>query len=824
MRNHTRFMSLPALLASTLLVAARAQASWSHDPNVNLAIAPSTASQNHPAIATDMAGGCYVAWADFRAGNLDIYLQRITADGNVAPGWPASGLAVCTQPGNQSNTSVASDGAGGVFVAWDDARISPGDRDIFLAHVQASGALAPGSPAGGLDLSTFTGKDEAVVHLAADGSGGVWAVWTLFYTPGTDDDVYGAHVTGAGGVTFSGAVNGPTNLQDNPAVVVDGSGNALVACASNDGGGVIVPWQAQVVKVNATGLRLMGPASVSSPAIVAGDHPQIVSDAAGGCYIVCTFSFSGSDNLCAQHFTGSGAIAPGFWAGNARSVASFSSPTYMAYPRTCSDGAGGLLVAWSDQRYGPGNYYAFIQRFLPSGYLPAGWPVNGLALGAADRQFVNGLAPDGTGGAVATWIDQRVTTGEYYATRITGAGLRAAGWGSNGNPLGTACSSPDALDVIPDGRGGVIATFTALRADPHLVYAQTLDAFGQLGDVRPGLAKPRDVAADQGGFVRLAWNASWLDQPASLAIAQYWIWRQTPLTAAEAAVARGSARWLGAPEGEAALAPEGATQLLRHADDAAANFAWEYLAALGTDGSAQYSYVATTTSDSIAGHNPQTVFMVEARGVWPGTFWDSAPDSGYSVDNLPPATPAPFTGQYAVGSTRLHWDRNLESDFAGYRLYRGNSPSFTPSGANRISSQPDTGFVDSPGAPYVYKLSAVDVHGNESGYATLVPSGTLAVGPDAPRELALAEPGPNPSRGDARVTYVLPRAGVVRLALYDAAGRRVRTLASSREEVGVHELAFTLRDDAGRALPDGLYWLRLETEGGTLARKLLAMR
>ena len=58
--------------------------------------------------------------------------------------------------------------------------------------------------------------------------------------------------------------------------------------------------------------------------------------------------------------------------------------------------------------------------------------------------------------------------------------------------------------------------------------------------------------------------------------------------------------------------------------------------------------------------------MVEARATTAlsSPRWFSAPDSGYSVDNLPPAVPAPFTGQYVAGTASLHWNRNLEADLA----------------------------------------------------------------------------------------------------------------------------------------------------------------
>ena len=71
------------------------------------------------------------------------------------------------------------------------------------------------------------------------------------------------------------------------------------------------------------------------------------------------------------------------------------------------------------------------------------------------------------------------------------------------------------------------------------------------------------------------------------------------------------------------------------------------------------SLIAYRTADLI-------VRMLPARAA-DGRWWDSNPDSGYSVDDLAPAVPGPLTGEYAAGATTLSWEPNSESDLAGYR-------------------------------------------------------------------------------------------------------------------------------------------------------------
>ncbi len=153
------------------------------------------------------------------------------------------------------------------------------------------------------------------------------------------------------------------------------------------------------------------------------------------------------------------------------------------------------------------------------------------------------------------------------------------------------------------------------------------------------------------------------------------------------------------------------------------------------------------------------------------------------------------------------------------------APGFAPGPSNRIAAPATPGFVDAAGAPYYYKLSAVDAHGNESGFATLLPSGALdAPGEAPPSALAFARPTPNPARGAVALRYDLPRAMRVRLAVFDAAGRRVRSLADALQPAGRYTLRWDLRDADGGATGAGLYFARLEAGGEVLVQRFATLR
>lgn len=135
------------------------------------------AASGYSSVATDGAGGAFVAWTDHRAGigdGGDIFAQHILSDGTLAPGWTQDGTALCTAFGEQKLPTVASDGAGGAIVTWQDART--GGRDICAQHVDAEGAIAGGWAPDGALICGSEG-DQLAPFICADPAGGALIVW-----------------------------------------------------------------------------------------------------------------------------------------------------------------------------------------------------------------------------------------------------------------------------------------------------------------------------------------------------------------------------------------------------------------------------------------------------------------------------------------------------------------------------------------------------------------------------------------------------------------------------------------------------------------------
>ena len=88
----------------------------------------------------------------------------------------------------------------------------------------------------------------------------------------------------------------------------------------------------------------------------------------------------------------------------------------------------------------------------------------------------------------------------------------------------------------------------------------------------------------------------------------------------------------------------------------------------------------------------------------------------------------------------------------------------------------------------------------------------LDAGPTPPPHFALVM-NPNPSRGDTRLTWTIPGqlGGQARthLDVLDFQGRRLATLVDGPAAPGPHQSVWDGRDSRGRAMPAGVYWVRL---------------
>src|SRR5438067_943405 len=128
-RVRGRLDAIPVL--AILLIPNPAVAGWSLDGNP---LCRARTAQAALVLAPDGAGGVFVAWEDARSGILSVYAQHLTSSGAIVTGWPADGLKICSANSTQQAPAIASDGSGGAFIAWQDDRAGSG---IQLTRITA---------------------------------------------------------------------------------------------------------------------------------------------------------------------------------------------------------------------------------------------------------------------------------------------------------------------------------------------------------------------------------------------------------------------------------------------------------------------------------------------------------------------------------------------------------------------------------------------------------------------------------------------------------------------------------------------------------------
>jgi hypothetical protein len=84
---------------------------------------------------------------------------------------------------------------------------------------------------------------------------------------------------------------------------------------------------------------------------------------------------------------------------------------------------------------------------------------------------------------------------------------------------------------------------------------------------------------------------------------------------------------------------------------------------------------------------------------------------------------------------------------------------------------------------------------------------------------------PNPFNPWTRICYELPEAARATLRVHDVSGRLVRELVrSEHRDGGPHDTIWYGRDDAGRQVASGVYFLRLEAGEQAIERKMVLLR
>ncbi len=395
------------LFVLALLLPRPATAAFPTDSTVNVPLCIATGDQKYPIIIQDNWGGSVVVWEDPRSDAGDVYAQRLSKAG--VPQWPVNGVALCAATGQQQWLHITSDDAGGTIVVWQDPR--SGTMDVYAQRISANGT--PQWTANGVAICTAVG-DQTFLAIAPDGTGGAIITWAD--TRSGTNDIYAQRISFDGVVQWT--ANGvpvctAAGDQHYGEIVPDGAGGAIVAWEDSRSG----PTQIFAQRISSDGTP-QWPAN--GLALTTNSYnknePAIVSDGAGGAIVAWTdWGSSGvAPDIYAQRLSVNGTPQ---WPANGVPICTAAGN--QIYKTLVSDGMSGAILTWQDSRSGNNDIYA--QRISASGTCQ--WPANGVALcAAAGDQLTPMIATDGAGGAIVSWEDHRNPTVDIYAQRISAAG------------------------------------------------------------------------------------------------------------------------------------------------------------------------------------------------------------------------------------------------------------------------------------------------------------------------------------------------------------------------------------------------------------------
>jgi hypothetical protein len=242
---------------------------------------------------------------------------------------------------------------------------------------------------------------------------------------------------------------------------------------------------------------------------------------------------------------------------------------------------------------------------------------------------------------------------------------------------------------------------------------------------------------------------------------------------------------------------------------------WEFAGAIPAHGDLDYSMVAPTLADSTdVGGMHWSVFFVRAATAAPLTYFDSAPDSGYSLDNLAPTAPLNLA---FTSPGLLTWDEAGEEDFDFYTVYGSASPSLDGSAVLVDYTISPTLDVQTDPHEY-YHVTVTDFAGNEGG-ASSVMNSLIGIHRETLPVAVGVRAFPNPFNPATTITYAVPKSGPVTLAVFDAKGRLVDTLVEgATRERGNYRIQYRL------SAASGVYFVKIDAGGETATQKIVLLK
>jgi len=438
---------------------ARVFGAWPEDPSVDLPICIADGTQEHPRITTDGASGAIIVWQDMSASSSDIYAQRVDARGQVR--WTKDGVAICLENGDQWFPNIVTDGTGGAIMAWWDKRAGFVETDIYVQRVDADGKIQ--WKPGGVPICKSPGAQKDF-DIISDGKGGAIIAWQDYRDSNEAPDIYAQRVNSKGEMQWTAngvVVSKEVNEQIYPSITSDGKNGAIISWYDGRSGNYDIYAQ----RIDADGRSLWKvngiPICVSS-----GNQtfPEITSDGSGGAITVWMDERSGEGwDVYAQRVDSEGKVS---WQTDGVPICLMKGDQYDY--SIVGDGQGGAFITWRDQRNNE-EWDIYVQIVDATGNVKLakdGIPI----CDASKNQYHPTMVNDGADGVIITWWDERGSGADIYAQRVDANGKFI--WVKNGAAICTAEGGQQDPYPVNSGIGSAIITWWDKRRIDADIYVQ----------------------------------------------------------------------------------------------------------------------------------------------------------------------------------------------------------------------------------------------------------------------------------------------------------------------------------------------------------------
>lgn len=373
---------------------------WTNVGNVLSGSSTPNSNASDPSLALDASGNPVVAWSERDGTNRsNIYVQRFAGSGwvNVGTGELSSSSFYAYSP------SLALDSAGNPVVAWAD------EWNIYVKRFDGGSWVNVGSGVLSLRPGTphFTNPS-----LALDSSGNpvVAGVGTPLGTAGRGGNIFVQRFNGSSWVTVRSGLSGYFNVNSNPSLALDSSGNPVVAWSDSDG----TVQNIYVKRLNKSGWVDVGKGGLSGSSAAGSDAftPSLALDGTGN-PVVAWQEFDGrSNNIYVQQWNGSS------WQ-NVGAIPLDTTLASHAFSPSLSLVNGSLNVAWQEGSGGLSDSL-YVKRY----WLNFGSALDTVISQDASRPSLKLQTDDAP---VVAWQEDVAGNSDVYVKRWTNNAWQAVG-------------------------------------------------------------------------------------------------------------------------------------------------------------------------------------------------------------------------------------------------------------------------------------------------------------------------------------------------------------------------------------------------------------